>query len=468
MPEGGPGVGSALLASGRLAPVLDVPPGHSSLASRRLEPGACPLASPSRRLALSASRDTTLAAPPAAARGVRAASRPRHSRWQLDSGPEPPTARAPSPSSRSGSRAAAAATARVHAAGADGRCPGRCLGRTSAARGTVGMDVAGRRLLFRDTSGAVVAFDLVGLPGAGRSRRGARPRRPRRRRGAAHGGPSGRGGGVRRPWGSAALARHARARARAPSSRRPTRASSSSASRGGDSLVGLSRDGGAYFAAVRRRRGAGRREPGRRRRRVRDGQPGSWWSRTAIPRNPWFGEARRCSPRRPSRSPRPATASTWRPRDRSELAVVDRFQRAQRGTIGPPGAGRGDPADGSVGPRARSSQPAAAKVPGRRDVGGERRDRARRWGISATEWDTDLPMVSQTGRDPRLARGTPWWRGTSTRSTPSARWPTARGTTGSSAPGRRAGAAAALRRQARAAGPAPAPHAAAPVPAAAT
>jgi len=325
-------------------------------------------------------------------------------------------------------------------------------GRTSAARGTVGMDVAGRRLLFRDTSGAVVAFDLVAFRERNIAPRGA----------LADLGADGalltvdhRGAVVEsQPWGSRpwpdTLGPGTREIFAAPYARLLLLRA-----HGGDSLVGLARDGGAYFSAPV--------PQGVQAVASRDGDAVAFATETGLvveedrdPRNPWVVKLRG-SPRAVVFSPSGHRLYVAL-RTRSELAVVDRFQRDERGTIAlpaPAGALRADPWG-----RALFVRPAGSEGAG--DV---------TWVVSvasehvvgqlATEWDSDLPTVSQTGvildreGDAVVARDVHsldslgavadgasdyWFLGA---------W----------AP---AGAAAALRQQARAAEPAPAPQAPAP------
>jgi hypothetical protein len=325
-------------------------------------------------------------------------------------------------------------------------------GRTSAAHGTVGMDVAGRRLLFRDTGDAVVAFDLVAFRERAIAPRGS----------LADLGADGalltvdhRGAVVEsQPWGSRpwpdTLGPGTRAIFAAPNARLLLLRV-----RGGDTLVGLSRDGGAYFSAPV--------PQGAQTVASRDGDAVAFATETGLvvvedrdPRNPWFVKLRG-SPRGVAFSPsghRIYVALGTR----SELAVVDRFQRSARATIalpGPAAALRVDPWG-----RALFVRPAGAEGAG--DV---------TWVVSAasehvvghlaTEWDTDLPTVSQTGvildreGDAVVARDVH-----------------SLDSLGAVADGARdywflgawapAGAAAALRQQARAAEPAPHPAAAPP------
>jgi hypothetical protein len=325
-------------------------------------------------------------------------------------------------------------------------------GRTSPARGTIGMDVAGRRLLFRDTTGAVVAFDLVAFRERNIAPRGA----------LADLGADGalltvdhRGAVVEsQPWGLRpwpdTLGPGTRAIFAAPYARLLLLRG-----HGGDSLLGLARDGGAYFSAPV--------PQGVPAAASRDGDAVAFATEAGLvveedrdPRNPWFVKL--------PGSPRAVVFSSSGHRlyvalsSRSELAVVDRFQRDERGTItlpAPAGALRADPWG-----RALFVRPAGGEGAG--DV---------TWVVSvasgrvvghlATEWDTDLPTVSQTGvildreGDAVVARDVHsldslgavtdgasdyWFLGA---------W----------AP---AGAAAALRQQARAAETAPAPQAPAP------
>jgi len=337
-----------------------------------------------------------------------------------------------------------------------GPLPWTLPGRTSAAHGTVGMDVAGRRLLFRDTGDAVVAFDLVAFRERAIAPRGA----------LADLGADGalltvdhRGAVVEsQPWGLRSwpdtLGPGTRAIFAAPNARLLLLRA-----RGGDSLVGLSRDGGAYFSAPVLR--------GVQTVASRDGDAVAFATETGLvvvedrdPQNPWFVKLRG-SPRAVAFSPSGHRIYVAL-RTRSELAVVDRFQRSERGTIalpGPAGALRADPWG-----RAIFVRPAGAE-------GAEGAEGAT-WVVSlaservvghlATEWDTDLPTVSQTGvildreGDAVVARDVH-----------------SLDSLGAVADGARdywflgawapAGAAAALRQQARAA--APAPSAAPPAPA---
>jgi hypothetical protein len=317
------------------------------------------------------------------------------------------------------------------------------------------MDVAGRRLLFRDTGDAVVAFDLVAFRERAIAPRGA----------LADLGADGalltvdhRGAVVEsQPWGLRpwpdTLGPGTRAIFAAPYARLLLLRT-----RGGDSLVGLSRDGGAYFSAPV--------PQGVQAVASRDGDAVAFATETGLvvvedrdPRNPWFVKLRG-SPRGVAFSPSGHRIYVAL-RTRSELAVVDRFQRSARRTIalpGPAGALRADPWG-----RALFVRPAGAE--GADSV---------TWVVSvasehvvgrlATEWDSDLPTVSQTGvildreGDAVVARDVH-----------------SLDSLGAVADGARdywflgawapAGAAAALRQQARAAEPAPAPRAAAPTPA---
>jgi len=261
-------------------------------------------------------------------------------------------------------------------------------GPASAAHGTVGMDVPGRRLLFRDTSGAVVAFDLVAFR--------ERPIAPQNA--LASLGADGalltvdRRGAIAesQPWGSRpwpdTLGPGTRAIFAAPNARLLI-----VRTHGGDSLKGIARDGGAYFAAAV--------PQGAPAVASRDGDAVAFATEEGLvvvedrdPRNPWAVKLAG-SPRVLAFSPSGHRIYVG-PRDRNELVVVDRFQRAKRGTISLPGAAgaiRMDPWG-----RALFVRPAGAE--GSANV---------TWVVSLASqdvighlsgsWDTDLPTVSQTG-----------------------------------------------------------------------
>jgi hypothetical protein len=261
-------------------------------------------------------------------------------------------------------------------------------GQTSPARGTVGMDIAGRRLLYRDTTGAVLAFDLVAFRERAIAPRGA----------LADLGADGalltidrRGAVVEsQPWGSRpwpdTLGPGTREIFAAPNARLLLLRR-----RAADSLVGISRDGGPWFAASAPQAIQSVAS--------RDGDAVAFATEEGLvvvedrdPRNPW-SVALAGSP----------TAVVFSPsghrvyvalKTRRELAVVDRYKRAERERVplpGPAGALRADPWG-----HALFVRPAGTEA-----------DAGLTWVVSAatdhvighlvTEWDTDLPTVSQTG-----------------------------------------------------------------------
>ena len=261
-------------------------------------------------------------------------------------------------------------------------------GRSSPARGVIGMDVAGRRLLFRDTAGAVAAFDLVALR--------ERPVAPRGALAAM--GADGvlltvdrRGAVVEsHPWGSRSwpdtLGRGVRDVFAAPGPRLLVVRGSAV-----ESLVVVSRDGGVAFAAAT--------PAASDRTATRDGDAVAFATDSGVvvledreSRIPWFV--------RLGGTPRAVAFSPSGHRlyvalhARGELAVVDRFAREEHGSIplpGPAAALRGDPWG-----RVLFVQPADTALA-----------RAETWvvgvaaerllGRLATEWDSDLPTVSPGG-----------------------------------------------------------------------
>ncbi len=266
--------------------------------------------------------------------------------------------------------------------------PWNLPGRALPARGTVGMDVAGRRLLYRDTSGAVVGFDLVAFREREIAPRGA----------LADLGPDGalltvdRRGAVTesQPWGSRAwpdtVGPGTRAIFAAPNARLLlVRA------RGADSLIGLSRDGGVWFAAAA--------PQASRVAATRDADAVAFATDRGVtvvedrdPRNPW-SVSLRGGPDALAFSPSGHRLYVGL-RDASALAVVDRFRRAELGRIALPGrasAVRPDPWGYVL-----FVQPAGGGA-----------ERGVTWVVSVaagrvighlrTEWASDLPTVSPNG-----------------------------------------------------------------------
>ena len=261
-------------------------------------------------------------------------------------------------------------------------------GRSSPARGVVGMDVAGRRLLFRDTAGAVAAFDLVALHEREVAPRGAL---------AAMGSDGvllavdGRGAVLEsHPWGSRAwpdtLGSGVHEVFAAPGPRLLVVRGSAV-----ESLVVVSRDGGVAFAAAT--------PPASDRTATRDGDAVAFATDSGVvvledreSRIPWFV--------RLSGTPRAVAFSPSGHRlyvalqTRGELAVVDRFAREEHGSIplpGPAAALRGDPWGRVLFVRPADTALARAET----WVVGVAAGRL--LGRLATEWDTDLPTVSPGG-----------------------------------------------------------------------
>jgi len=261
-------------------------------------------------------------------------------------------------------------------------------GRASAARGTVGMDVAGRRLLYRDSSGAVVGFDLVAFRDRDIAPRGA----------LADLGPDGtlltvdRRGAVTesQPWGSRAwpdtLGPGTRALFAAPNARLLLLRGRTS-----DSLFGLSRDGGVWFAtpAPRPTAVAATREA--------DAVAFATESGVTViedrdPRNPWTVRLKG-TPDGVVFSPSGHRLYVAL-REASALAVVDRFRRDEGGSItlpGPARAVRGDPWGYALFVRPEGEGAGKDVVWVVDEAAG------RVIGHLVTAWDTDLPTVSQDG-----------------------------------------------------------------------
>jgi cell division septation protein DedD len=261
-------------------------------------------------------------------------------------------------------------------------------GRSSPARGVVGMDVAGRRLLFRDTAGAVAAFDLVALHERAVAPRGAL---------AAMGADGvllavdGRGAVLEsHPWGSRAwpdtLGSGVHEVFAAPGPRLLVVRGNAV-----ESLVVVSRDGGVAFAAAT--------PSASDRTATRDGDAVAFATDSGVvvledreSRIPWFV--------RLSGTPRAVAFSPSGHRlyvalqTRGELAVVDRFAREEHGSIplpGPAAALRGDPWG-----RVLFLRPADAAL-ARTETWVVGVAAERLLGRLATEWDTDLPTVSPGG-----------------------------------------------------------------------
>ena len=261
-------------------------------------------------------------------------------------------------------------------------------GRTSPARGTVGMDIAGRRLLYRDTSGAVTAFDLVAFHERTIAPRGSL---------AALGADGALLAVDRRgvvvesePWGSRQWPDTLGAGVRDVFAAPGARLLVLRAGRG-DSLLSITRDGGVSYAVA---------VPAAAERAAsRDGDAFALATDSGLVviedrelRAPWFV--------RLSGTPRAVTFSPSGHRifvalrSRSELAVVDRYLHEERPAIplpGPAGAIRPDPWG-----RALLVRPSGAERAGDETwVVGLARNRV--IGRLATEWDIDLPTVSSTG-----------------------------------------------------------------------
>jgi hypothetical protein len=261
-------------------------------------------------------------------------------------------------------------------------------GRTSPARATVGMDVAGRRLVYRDSAGAVIAFDLVAFR-----------ERPIAARGAlADLGADGalltldRRGAISesQPWGARAwpdtLRPGTRALFAAPNSRLLLLRG-----RAADSLVGISRDGGAWFAVPV--------PAGARAAATREADAVAFASDSGLtviedrdPRAPWsvdLGDVPADLAFSPS-GHRIYVAL----RDANALAVVDRFTHRERPRVplpAPAGAVRSDPW-GSVlfvrpaGDAATDDLTWVVGVAAGRVIG-----------ELHTRWSADLPTVSRSG-----------------------------------------------------------------------
>lgn len=261
-------------------------------------------------------------------------------------------------------------------------------GRSSPARGVVGMDVAGRRLLFRDTVGAIASFDLVAL-----HERTVAPRGTLAALGA-----DGvllavdrRGAVVEsQPWGLRSwpdtLGAGVHEVFAAPGPRLLLVRGNAA-----ESLVAVSRDGGIAFAAATPS-ASGRAA-------TRDGDAVAFATDSGVvvledreSRVPWFLHLSG-TPQAVAFSPSGHRLYVAL-RTRSELAVVDRFAREERASIplpGPATALRGDPWGRVlfVLPADRALARAETWVVG---VVAERL-----LGRLATRWDTDLPTVSPGG-----------------------------------------------------------------------
>jgi cell division septation protein DedD len=266
--------------------------------------------------------------------------------------------------------------------------PWPIAGRSSPARGVVGMDVAGRRLLFRDTVGAIAAFDLVAQHERTVAPRGTLAAM------AAHGvllAVDRRGAVVEsQPWGSRSwpdtLGGGVHEVFAAPGPRLLLVRGNAA-----ESLVAVSRDGGIAFAAAT--------PSASDRTATRDGDAVAFATDSGVvvledreARVPWFV--------RLSGTPRAVAFSPSGHRlyvalrARGELAVVDRFARAEHGSIplpGPAAALRGDPWGRVLFVRPADTALARAET----WVVGVAAGRL--LGRLATEWDTDLPTVSPGG-----------------------------------------------------------------------
>jgi hypothetical protein len=261
-------------------------------------------------------------------------------------------------------------------------------GRTSPAGATVGMDAAGQRLLYRDTSGAVAAFDLVAFHERTIAPRGS----------LASLGADGallavdrRGVVVEsRPWGTRqwpdTLGAGVREIFAAPGARLLVLRAGR-----GDSLLSITRDGGVSYAAAV--------PEAAERAASRDGDALALATDSGLVvledrelRVPWFV--------RLTGTPRAVVFSPSGHRiyvalrDRSELAVVDRYLHEERPAIPLPGSA------GTIRPdpwgRALLVRPSGAERPGDETwIVSLARNRV--IGSLATEWDTDLPTVSSTG-----------------------------------------------------------------------
>ncbi len=258
-------------------------------------------------------------------------------------------------------------------------------GRTGGARGAVATDLIGRRLLYHDSSGAVAAFDLVAL----------RERQAARRASLTALGPDGSllavdsSGGVSesQPWGlrtwSGTLGRGVRDVFAGPGQQLI-------AVRGGrgDSLLFVSRESGVTAAAAAPESAA--------RAAARDGDAVAFATAEGVT---VFEEREMDEPWSVRLAGGPV-AVTFSPsghrlyvalRDRRELAVIDRFNRTERGAVSLPGPARAlrfDPWG-----RVLLVQPAD--------------DSTLTWvvgmarggliGRLATRWASDLPTVSESG-----------------------------------------------------------------------
>lgn len=250
------------------------------------------------------------------------------------------------------------------------------------------MDVAGRRLLFRDTVGAIASFDLVALHERAVAPRGT----------LAAIGADGvllavdrRGAVVEsQPWGSRSwpdtLGSSVREVFAAPGPRLLLVRGSAA-----ESLIVVSRDGGVAFAAAT--------PSASDRTATRDGDAVAFATDSGVvviedreSRLPWFV--------RLSGTPRAVAFSPSGHRlyvalrARGELTVVDRFAREEHGSIplpGPAAALRGDPWGRVL--FVRPADPALALA--ETWVVGVAAERL--LGRLATEWDTDLPTVSPGG-----------------------------------------------------------------------
>lgn len=261
-------------------------------------------------------------------------------------------------------------------------------GQTSPARTTVGIDVAGRRLVYRDSTGAVVAFDLVAFR-----------ERPIAPRGAlADLGADGtlltidRRGAISesQPWGARAwpdtLRPGTRAVFAAPNARLLLLRG-----RAADSLVGISRDGGVWFAAPA--------PTGARAAASREADAVAFATDSGItviedrdPRSPWSVPLRGV-PDDLAFSPSGHRIYVAL-RTASALAVVDRFAQRGRSPVslpGPAAAVRADPW-GSVLFVRPAGDTTADRVTWVVGVAANRVI-----GELHTRWATDLPTVSQTG-----------------------------------------------------------------------
>jgi len=261
-------------------------------------------------------------------------------------------------------------------------------GRTVPLGGVVGMDVGGRRLVFRDTSGAVATFDLVAFrqrvvaPAGSLAALGADGSLLAVDR---------RGAVVEsQAWGSRPWPDTLGPGVRAIFAARGARLLAVRAGRG-DSLVEKTRDGGSVFAAAI--------PAATDRQASRDGDAVALTTDSGLvvvedrdPLHPWFVRlgGQPCAVVFSPSGHRLYVALQARP----ALAVIDRYQRAEQPPIvlpGPAGSLRVDqwgrvlfarPA----GPEADSGETWVVNLA-----------RSRVAGRLATEWDTDLPTVSSSG-----------------------------------------------------------------------